>query len=112
MATSGSDAARETSPVVCGCAVISTDCQSGPSEILVHQRDGLLVPVDDAGALAGALAGLMEDAVYRRRLGDLAAASAHRFKAPDIAQRWLDALSRIVPNAAGTNERIALTASE
>lgn len=38
-----------------GCPVVSTDCPSGPSEILDNGRYGMLVPVDDADSLADAI---------------------------------------------------------
>jgi glycosyltransferase involved in cell wall biosynthesis len=41
--------------LACGTTVISTDCPSGPSEILEDGRYGKLVPVDDAAALATAI---------------------------------------------------------
>jgi glycosyltransferase involved in cell wall biosynthesis len=39
----------------CGTTPVATDCPSGPSEILENGRFGLLVPVDDAKALAEAM---------------------------------------------------------
>src|SRR5262249_10818534 len=78
--------------MACGCAVVATDCQSGPSEIVTAGRDGLLVPVDDSCALAGALDTLMSDESRRSALADAAAASARRFRTCDIAQLWLGAL--------------------
>lgn len=41
--------------LACGTPVVSTDCPSGPAEILDSGRYGRLVPVDDAKALASAI---------------------------------------------------------
>ena len=47
--------------LACGCSVVSTDCPSGPSEILEHGRWGRLVPVNDQTALAEAIVATLED---------------------------------------------------
>jgi glycosyltransferase involved in cell wall biosynthesis len=50
--------------LACGCAVVSTDCPSGPREILANGKYGKLVPVRDAAALAlGMEAVLAGDAI-------------------------------------------------
>jgi glycosyltransferase involved in cell wall biosynthesis len=41
--------------LLCGCPVVSTDCPSGPAEILDNGKYGELVPVGDARGLAEAI---------------------------------------------------------
>ena len=45
---------------------------TGIPELIVHATGGLLVPPGDAGALARAIARLMDDADLRRTLGEKA----------------------------------------
>jgi glycosyltransferase involved in cell wall biosynthesis len=63
--------------LACGCPVVSTDCPSGPAEVLDDGRYGRLVPVGDAEGLAAAIAETLaappDPAVLRRR-ADLYAA--------------------------------------
>lgn len=47
--------------MACGTPVVSTDCPSGPAEILEGGRWGRLVPVGDAAALARAMAAALDD---------------------------------------------------
>ncbi len=57
-----------------GCPIVSTDCPSGPSEILDHGRYGRLVPVGDAPALAAAIADTLNEP---RRGAELQERAAH-----------------------------------
>ena len=59
--------------MICGCPVVSTDCQHGPREILEDGRHGPLVPVDDAEALATAMASVLDKPPPRETLQDRAA---------------------------------------
>lgn len=84
--------------MACGCPVVSTDCPSGPAEILEGGRHGPLVPVGDAGALADALARVLDappdPAALRRRAGVFTVARA--------ADSYLHALfGGASPSAAG-----------
>ena len=47
--------------MACGAPVISTDCPSGPAEILEGSRYGLLVPVGDVEVMAAAISATLEN---------------------------------------------------
>ena len=51
-----------------GKTVISTDCPTGPAEILDHGRAGLLTPVGDVEALADAMHRVLTDKELNNRL--------------------------------------------
>jgi len=53
---------------------IATRCPTGPEEIVDDGRTGLLVPVDDEGALGRSVVRLLHDAALRERLGEAARA--------------------------------------
>lgn len=46
--------------MACGCRVVATDCPHGPADILQSGHWGTLVPVDDAVALADAMASALQ----------------------------------------------------
>jgi glycosyltransferase involved in cell wall biosynthesis len=47
--------------LACGCPAVSTDCPSGPAEILDHGRFGPLVPVGDDAALASVIEQVLQE---------------------------------------------------
>ena len=59
--------------LACGCPVVSTDCPSGPSEILEHGRWGRLVPINDQTALAEAIIATLKDDMNQDALRQRAA---------------------------------------
>ena len=68
--------------LACGTPVVSTDCPSGPAEVLENGKWGRLSPVGDADALAEAMRASLKDdhdtAALKRRAADFA---------PEIAAR-------------------------
>jgi len=59
--------------MACGCPVVSTDCPSGPAEILECGAYGPLVPVGDDAALAKAMLSVLEMPPDPERLRERAA---------------------------------------
>ncbi|BCW97019.1 MAG: glycosyltransferase [Fimbriimonadales bacterium] len=58
--------------LACGCRVVSTDCPSGPREVLEDGRYGRLVPVGDVKAMSQAILDALADAP------------------PHVPESWLD----------------------
>lgn len=76
-----------------GLPVVSFDCDSGPSEIIRDDVDGVLVPAGDAAQLEKAMDRLMSDESERRRLGERARDVVRRFSVQTYYRRW-DAVLR------------------
>jgi glycosyltransferase involved in cell wall biosynthesis len=72
-----------------GVPVISTDCESGPSEIIRNADEGILVPVEDPHAMARAMRELSGDQPRRQRLARAARARTAELAPAKIAQKWL-----------------------
>ena len=54
--------------LACGCPCISTDCPSGPAEILQGGEFGGLVPIGDPAALANEMERMLKQSPDRQRL--------------------------------------------
>ena len=74
-----------------GIVCVSSDCDSGPSEIIEPGRNGWLYPVADVPALTARLQALV-DAPEELPEQASVRATALRFSAPAIAQRARDAI--------------------
>lgn len=75
-----------------GVPVVSTDCESGPREILDAGRFGRLAPVGDVDALAMAVLETLDEP---RQPGQLRHRAAS-FAPPAIAARYLEVIARAV----------------
>ncbi len=73
-----------------GVPVVSTDCQSGPREILEDGRYGALVPVGDAKTLAAAMLNTLDTPLNR----NLLIKSARRFEVERAVTAYIDLLMK------------------
>lgn len=89
-----------------GMAVISTDCPTGPREIVESGVNGILVPPGDGARLAEAIAGLMGDEHARRTLGARAKGVRQRFSIEKVMAQWDSLIMELVgENATATTRR-------
>jgi glycosyltransferase involved in cell wall biosynthesis len=74
--------------LACGCPVVSTDCRSGPREILENGRYGRLVPVGDHDAMARAILETLD----HRLDANLLKARAMDFHVDKVVERYLQVM--------------------
>lgn len=77
--------------LACGCPVVSTDCPSGPAEILENGKYGTLVPVGDHEALAAAILKSLDTPAPRQRLRDRGA----KFSVENATRQYLDLIGEL-----------------
>jgi GalNAc-alpha-(1->4)-GalNAc-alpha-(1->3)-diNAcBac-PP-undecaprenol alpha-1,4-N-acetyl-D-galactosaminyltransferase len=81
--------------MACELPVIATNCPSGPSEIISHDVNGLLVPNKDIIALAKAIEELICDEQKRKFLANNASKVIERFSVEKIIKMWEELFDRV-----------------
>jgi glycosyltransferase involved in cell wall biosynthesis len=71
-----------------GVPVISVDCKSGPSEVIINEQNGLLVENYDTVALANAMNRFMLDKELYLHCKSNARASVKKFSMENIGKQW------------------------
>lgn len=75
--------------MLAGLPCVSTDCQTGPAEMIRDGINGFLVPVGDVAAMTQRLRYLIAHPIAAERLGEQAAKLAREWDPPTIAARYL-----------------------
>ena len=90
------------------CGIVATRC-AGVEETVAHEQTALLVPVDDAGAMAAAIARLLRDQALRKELARAADGHAReRFSAQRSVEELMRAYEEILLEPAPTAGRAAV----
>jgi glycosyltransferase involved in cell wall biosynthesis len=98
--------------MACGAAVLATDCDFGPGEIIDHGGNGWLSPCEDAVALGDAIDTLLAAPELRHRLGAEAALRAAEFRHAVVLPQF-EALLREqagMPRPSGANPDAGMAA--
>ena len=80
-----------------GCACVSYDCPTGPSDLIQHEGNGLLVPNDDEVKFAQQLERLMSDEALQVRLARQARKDIKRFSEDQVLEQF----DRLIAEALG-----------
>lgn len=78
-----------------GTPVVSTNCPSGPAEILANGKYGHLVPVGDADAFADAIVKTLQNPIESKILQQ----RSQDFSLDRITHQYLSILDRLIPDA-------------
>lgn len=79
-----------------GTPVISTDCKSGPSEIIEDNKYGVLVPVENPRILAEKMVELLNNDSLREKYIELGYERAQHFKASEITKEYEKIFDEII----------------
>ena len=79
----------------CGLPCVAFDCPHGPSDIITHKEDGLLVPLGDIRKLAEAIEWMITHREERLRMSNNARLKALRYTAEAIMPQWVDFFEKV-----------------
>lgn len=96
--------------MACGLPVISTDCPSGPREIIRDGVDGVLVSANNIAELAVAMDRLMGDELERQRLSSRAVEISDRLGIERVMGLWDELLHGVSISSPDWNaDRVSVT---
>jgi len=74
--------------MACGTPIVSTDCPSGPSEIIKNGKNGILVPPADEEKLAATMLTLLKDESLRKKFSEEGKKRAEDFRIEKILPQY------------------------
>ncbi len=81
--------------MACGVPCISFDCPYGPSDIIRHSEDGLLIENGNIKKLAEAIVYLIEHKDIRLRMGEKARINSRRYVPEQVMNQWIDLFKKL-----------------
>jgi glycosyltransferase involved in cell wall biosynthesis len=82
--------------MACGAPVVSTDCPSGPSEIIRDGETGVLVPVASPLELARAIENLLTDRGRRAAFAERGRRECERYEVRRIVGQYVEAFEHLI----------------
>lgn len=81
--------------MACGVPIISTNCPSGPDEIITDGINGILIPVNDEKALSEAIMRLLKNNSLRKRLAEEGRKRANDFRIEKMVAEYERVFERL-----------------
>jgi glycosyltransferase involved in cell wall biosynthesis len=78
--------------LACGVPVVAYNCESGPSEIILDENNGLLVKNQDIDSMAKAISRMIHDTTLYQNCASNSIDSIRKFNLNSIGREWLDYL--------------------
>jgi N-acetylgalactosamine-N,N'-diacetylbacillosaminyl-diphospho-undecaprenol 4-alpha-N-acetylgalactosaminyltransferase len=78
--------------MICGCPVISTDCRSGPNEVIRDHHNGILIPVGDYQSMDMAIIEILKDKSIHQKLTNNAIKTIEHYRVERIAAQYLQTM--------------------
>lgn len=75
--------------MTCGVPVISTDCPTGPGEVIVNNKNGLLVPPRDVKALADAMFFMLTQRKKAEKMANAAEKTVEKFELKNSCEQYM-----------------------
>lgn len=82
--------------MACGTPVISTDCKSGPGEIIENGKSGILVPVGDYQSLSKAIIRVLADSSLGQSFSEEGIKRAKYFSVEKNIRQYEDVFSKLM----------------
>ncbi len=79
-----------------GLPCISTDCPSGPSELIADSENGYLIPIENQKLLEDRLNILMSSTELRIKIGSEAEKNTGKFKIENVAKQWQETINNLL----------------
>lgn len=82
--------------MTCGIPCIAFDCPYGPSDIIEHEKNGLLVKNGDIQGLADAICWMIEHEEERKQMGIVAKETSKKYAPEVIMKQWDELFKNLV----------------
>ncbi len=79
-----------------GCASVSFDCDTGPSDLIRQNENGILVPPGDTEALEAEIRDLIENPALRKKISDKAKKVREFYSEEKVLGEWAEVLEELV----------------